>query len=66
MSTPEKFDDFELGMLCAAAFLARHGEDTLAVEVATMIGVDTARDLAGRGLDRFDGNALRKLFRRIG
>lgn len=59
-----KFNDFEQGMCCAAAMLARQGEDTMAVDVLAAIGVTSTLDVTGRGLESFDSKPLKALFRR--
>lgn len=58
-----KFSDFELGMLCGAAIIARHGEDTLCVELLGAIGVHTVSDIRCRGLEAYDREALVRVLR---
>ena len=54
----ERFSEFTLGYLAAAAQAARAGADTLAVEMCREAGVTHSWELDGRGLEMFDKKPL--------
>ncbi len=62
-SNNRKFTHFELGVLHAAAILARRGEDTHCAEILGTIGVFQVNDIRARGLEKYDREPIVRVLR---